>query len=188
MQAGQGRTRHVSHPGLRHRVVESHPPPQSNQGGQSPRLVEIGSSLQQTSTVSTSPTKVPSGVLAKHHDGGWVSGYSDGNDASAGKGKAGVSALEKERKAQGRLDLGESWGQPAARGRSRPRSRTEALGSPLPEVPKGSYRLARGRQDDSRSHRPRVRHKDSLLATGGSGVARVNEISGVVRGGLPAEP
>lgn len=170
-------------------MVESHPHPQSNQGGQSPRLVEIGSSLQQTTTVSTSPsTKVPSGVLAKHHDGGWVSGYSDGNEASAGKGKAGVSTLEKERKAQGRLDLGESWGQPAARGRSHPRSRTEALGSPLPEVPKGSYRLSRGRQDESRSHRPRVRHKDSLLANGGSGVTRVNEISGAVRGGLPTEP
>lgn len=96
MQAGQGRTRHVSNPGPRHRAVESHPS-SVHPGRAEPQAG--GNRLSPSTTVSTSPTEVPSGVLAKHHDGGWVSGYRDGNEASAGKGKAGVSTLEKEKKA-----------------------------------------------------------------------------------------
>lgn len=85
--------------------------------------------------MSAAPTEDPSGVLVKHQDGGWVSGYRDGNEASAEKRKAGASTLEKEKKTQGQHGPGEGWWQLAAKEEGAGREAALRLfydGSPLP--------------------------------------------------------
>lgn len=69
--------------------------------------------------------------------------------------------------------------------RGRYRSRTEALGSPLPQVFEVSYRHFRMRAGVMG---PRISHKDSLIGIHGTGDIRVNKVCGAVKGGRPTGP